>query len=192
MVNIIVEASPTIYQCCDTLITAEDVASAVRFQNERRRSEHLAWRRIVRRELGRNISISYNDVGTPVVDTPNRWISVAHSAGYVAVAIADRAIGIDIESSERDFEYAKGRFMSQAEIALSDDRLWAGYVWIAKEAMYKLYGVRGIELRDELHIESFDPHTKTLRGSLVGNANKALVQISHKEESMMVAVATYE
>lgn len=192
MVNIFVEAVPSVYLCCDMLIAAEDVASAARFQNEQRRAEHLAWRRVVRRELGHNIHISYNEVGAPVVDTPNRWISVAHSKEVVAVAIADKEVGIDIESAERDFERAKSRFMSTTEMALSTDIRWGAYVWTAKEAMYKLYGKRGIELREELHIDSFDTTTMTMRGGLKGDSRQAVIEISHWEGAMVVAVATFE
>ena len=82
MTKIFVETIPTIFTCCDTLLVAEDVASAARFQNERRRCEHLAWRRIVRRELGRDVHISYNEVGAPKVDKDNIYISVYVCINY--------------------------------------------------------------------------------------------------------------
>ena len=140
MHKLIVETIPWAYACCDANISAEDVASASRFQNERRRAEHLAWRRIVRRELGRKVSISYNEVGAPVVDTPNTYISVAHGAGCVVVAISDRPIGVDVESQERDFSHAVSRYMSDEEMVLSVEQNWPAKVWTAKEALYKLYG----------------------------------------------------
>ena len=74
MVRLFVEALPALYACCDVLVRPQDVASAARFQNDKRRREHLAWRRIVRRELGREVVIDYNDVGAPKVDTPNIYI----------------------------------------------------------------------------------------------------------------------
>ena len=147
MRRLIVEEIPWVYACCDRLIRAEDIASASRFQNERRRTEHLAWRRIVRRELGESVAIGYNDVGAPVVDTPNTYISVAHGAGCVVVAISDRGIGVDVESAERDFGRAASRYMNEGERALSSEENWAAKVWTAKEALYKLYGERGVELR---------------------------------------------
>ena len=102
MVKLVVEAIPPVYLCCDTLITASDVASASRFQNDSRRREHLAWRRVVRSELGRGVVIDYNEVGAPVVDTPNTHISVAHCAQSVAVAIANEPVGVDIEALDRN------------------------------------------------------------------------------------------
>ena len=190
MVNLFVEALPKVYLCCDALIAAEDVASAMRFQNEKRRREHLAWRRIVRRELGAKVHIDYNDVGAPIVDTADRWISVAHGGESVAVAIADKPVGVDIESINRDFDRVALRYMTDAEIALSEDRRWACFVWCAKEAMYKLYGRRGVELRGELRVDSFDSESMTLYGGMADMA-QAVVKISLYEDDVVVAVATY-
>lgn len=190
MVKLFIEPIPSVYACCDALITAADVASASRFQNERRRGEHLAWRRIVRRELGGNVIIDYNAVGAPIVDSPHTHISVAHGGGYVAVAIADRSVGIDIESSERNFERAKARYMSDDELALGDDALWPAMAWTAKEALYKLYGHRGIDLRDDIRLTTFDHEARRIVARL-GNEATALVDISTTEDNMVVAVAQF-
>lgn len=190
MVKVLVECTPWAYACCDTLLTAEDVASASRFQNERRRNEHLAWRRVVRRELGRDVSISYNEVGAPIVDTPNTFISVAHGGGCVAVAIADERIGVDIESIERDFTMASTRYMSPEELLMSNDELWPAMVWCAKEALYKLYGKRGIELRTELQIKSYNADTKQLTAELM-NERKAIVEMEIRKGEIIVATARF-
>ena len=190
MVNLYVEPLPPVYLCCDALIAAEDVASAMRFQNEKRRREHLAWRRIVRRELGAKVHIEYNDVGAPQVDAAGKFISVAHGGESVAVAIADEPVGVDIESLDRDFDRAKERYMSVEELALSDDSRWACYVWCAKEAIYKLCGKRGLELREELLLEAFDRESMTIYGGVV-NMAQAVVKLSHHGDDVVVAVATY-
>lgn len=190
MVSLFVESVPPVYLCCDMLITAEDVASAVRFQNEQRRREHLAWRRVVRRELGQKVSISYNDVGAPQVDIPGRWISVSHGADMVAVALADEPVGVDIESGLRDFERVKSRYMSDHEMTMCSNEAWAAYVWTAKEAMYKLYGCRGVELRNDLMVESFDSSNMIIYGKLVGK-RESVVKIAHHDNDTIVAVATF-
>lgn len=190
MVKLFIEPIPPVYACCDTLLTAADIASASRFQNERRRGEHLAWRRIVRRELGRSVVIDYNEVGAPVVDIPNTYISVAHGGESVAVAIGECAVGVDIESAERDFERAKDRYMSLMEQQLCFDVLWPAKVWTAKEAMYKLYGHRGVDLRDDLQIYAMEAAGSLLRGRLV-DCGDCLVDISTTEDNMVVALARF-
>lgn len=190
MVNLFVEPLPPVYLCCDKLIAAEDIASAMRFQNEKRRREHLAWRRIVRRELGQGVHIDYNDVGAPMVDVAGRYISVAHGGDSVAVVVADEPVGVDIESVNRNFNRAKERYMSQRELALSLDENWACYAWCAKEAIYKLCGRRGVELREELLLEEFDTTNMIIYGGVV-NMAKAVVKISHHDGDVVVAVATF-
>lgn len=191
MVRLIIEAIPLVYVCCDRLVTAQDVASASRFQNDKRRREHLAWRRIVREELGTNVAIDYNAVGAPTVDTPNTYISVSHGADMVAVAIADEAVGVDIEALERNFDRVKSRYMSDVESALDDNHDWAAMVWCAKEAIYKLYGRREVDLMDDIHITAYNPETMELHAT-VGNVDNIVVKISLVGSRAVVAVATYK
>ena len=186
MVRLIVEEVPPLYLCCDTLLTAQDIASASRFQNERRRNEHLAWRRIVRRELGREVVIDYNDTGAPCVDTPNIYISIAHCPERVAVAIAEERIGVDIESRERNFLAAASRFMSKEERVLCHDEDWAAMVWCTKEACYKYHGKRGIDLLDDIRIEYYNPTTRRI-GVRFEDSSSVEVEISLHDEKYIVA-----
>lgn len=191
MVKLIVEAVPPVYLCCDVLITASDVASASRFQNDRRRREHLAWRRVVRNELGRGVVIDYNEVGAPVVDTPNTYISVAHGGDSVAVAIADEPVGVDIESLDRNYERIMSRYMSPAEEALSKMEEWPAVVWTAKEAIYKLYGKREVDLTQDIRIQTFDPELMLLIAE-VRDTKGIVVKAQIVENSVVVATATYK
>ena len=191
MVKLIVEAVPPVYLCCDTLITAADIASASRFQNDSRRREHLAWRRIVRNELGRSVMIDYNSVGAPIVDTPNTYISVAHGGESVAVAIADEPVGVDIESLDRNFNRIQSRYMTDTEIALSDSKEWAALVWAAKEAIYKLYGKREVDLTKDIRITGLDSESMTLMAE-VRDTKGIVVETKIVENSVVVATATYK
>lgn len=189
MVRLFVEALPQLYACCDVLIRPQDVASAARFQNDKRRREHLAWRRIVRRELGREVVIDYNDVGAPMVDTPNIYISVAHGGEVVAVAIADCRVGVDVESMERNFERARDRYASKEEVALSEQDGWLCMLWTAKEALYKLYGERGVELL-ALKVVGYDAERGTMHATLP-DGSEAEVKIERYSGNIVVAVATF-
>ncbi len=186
MVRLIVEEVPPLYLCCDTLLTAQDIASASRFQNERRRNEHLAWRRIVRRELGHEVVIDYDDTGAPCVDTPNIYISIAHCPERVAVAIAEERIGVDIESRERNFLAAASRFMSKEERALCHDEDWAAMVWCTKEACYKYHGKRGTDLLDDIRIVYYNPTTRRI-GVRFEDSSSVEVEISLHDKKYIVA-----
>ena len=191
MVKLIIEPVPPVYLCCDALITASDVASASRFQNDSRRREHLAWRRIVRHELGRKVMIDYNEVGAPVVDVPNTYISVAHGGEMVAVAIANERVGVDIESLDRNFDRILSRYMTAAEIALTASEDWAARVWAAKEAIYKLYGRREVDLTEDIRITGLDTQSMTLMAE-VRDTKGIAVETKIVENSVVVAIATYK
>ena len=191
MVKLVVEAIPPVYLCCDALITASDVASASRFQNDKRRREHLAWRRVVRNELGRGVVIDYNEVGAPIVDIPNTHISVAHGGERVAVAIADERVGVDIENLDRNYERVKSRFMSPTEEALSDIEEWPAMVWTAKEAIYKLYGKREVDLTEDIHITALNTETMTLSAE-VRDTKGIVVEVRIIDNNVVVATATYK
>ena len=191
MVKLIIEPVPPVYLCCDALITASDVASASRFQNDSRRRERLAWRRIVRHELGRRVVIDYNEVGAPMVDVPNTYISVAHGGDMVAVAIADECVGVDIESLDRNFQRIQSRYMTPAEIALSASEEWAARVWAAKEAIYKLYGKREVDLTEDIRVTGLDTQSMTLMAE-VRDTKGIVVETKIVENSVVVAIATYK
>lgn len=190
MRRVIIEQIPWLYTCCDSNITAEDIASASRFQNERRRTEHLAWRRVVRRELGRNVRISYDSVGAPRVDVENIHLSVAHGAGYVAIALSDERVGVDIEALDRNFGRVGSRIMSEEERLLSSDKNWGAMVWSSKEALYKLYGKEGLDLCYDIHILNYDSDTRQLRASIENR--RAIVEVAIHNEDSVVALAYFE
>ena len=191
MRRLIVEDIPQLYACCDCNITAADVVSAARFHNEQRRTEHLAWRHVVRRELGRDVVIDYNEVGAPTVNLKETHISVAHGAGRVAVVIANERVGVDIESLERDFAGVSSRYMSIEEQALSTEKGWLAMVWCAKEALYKLYGERGLDLKRDIVLTSYNPEKGEI-DALLCQKSKARLEISLHNTNAVVAVAYFE
>lgn len=134
--------------------TSEERAVAARFQ-ERRRREWLAWRALVRRELGAGVAICYDAVGAPVISGPGAGglrIAVAHCPGRVAVGFSDAPCGVDIERRDRDFSRALSRYLTPEECGLAAGDVWPGVAWCAKEALYKRAGRRELDLRDDLRL----------------------------------------
>ena len=105
-----------------------------------------------------------------------------------------KSIGVKKSADEKkkpeDEEIEKEKGVVLEEIAMCDDSRWACFVWCAKEAMYKLYGRRGVELRGELRVENFDSESMIIYGGMVDMA-QAMVKISLYDDDIVVAVATY-
>lgn len=134
--------------------TLEERQRAETFGSERRRREFLTWRAIIRRELGRNIRIAYDEVGAPILPDGEACVSVAHCADRVAVCLSPNRCAVDIEPADRNFTRAASRFLTPSEAALTDDPHWPGFVWCAKETLYKYAGRRNLDFRKDLRIES--------------------------------------
>mgnify|MGYP000225853217 CR=1 FL=1 len=135
--------------------TPEERAEAAAFASERRRAEFLSWRAIVRRELGADVQIAYDELGAPILIDRPIHISVSHCADRIAVCASLNRCAVDIEPETRDFSRAESRYLTPEEKALSDDPFWPGIVWCAKEALYKYSGRRELDFRRDLHIIGF-------------------------------------
>lgn len=146
--------------------TREEQIRASTFRNERRRREYLTWRTLVRRELGHNIRIIYNELGAPVLPDGEAFVSVSHCPGRVAVCLSLNRCAVDIERVDRDFGRVAGRFLTADEAALSADPLWPGYVWCAKETLYKYAGRRNLDFLTDLRILSADLAAERLTGQI--------------------------
>ncbi|MDE6139435.1 MAG: 4'-phosphopantetheinyl transferase superfamily protein [Alistipes sp.] len=170
-----------------TSVTEQEWRQAAEFASGRRRNEYLSWRAVVRRELGRDVKIFYDETGAPRVDTPDTYISVSHARDMIAVAIADCRCGIDIESIDRNFDRVADRYLSLRERLLCSDVEWPAMVWCAKEAMYKLYGRRGIALKDDLIVESYDSVRQIIGGRMAG-ADGCAIRIEKIEDYIVASI----
>lgn len=136
-------------------VTAEELATAAAF-SPRRRSEYLSWRALVRREIGLDAQIVYNEVGAPVITNYPLHISVSHCSDRIAVALSDRRCAVDIEPIGRDLSRVAERCLSKEERHLSEDPQLFVALWCAKETLYKYAGEEGLDLLHDLHIETVD------------------------------------
>ena len=148
--------------------TQEDIDFVEAFANANRRCEALAWRAIVRRELGHGIEIRYDDYGAPKVNLPGTYISVSHSKGKVTVLFSDRPCAVDIEQTDRDFSRVANRYLSQSEQVVAEQYdIWAE-MWCAKEALYKYYIKGGLDFVEHISISDYDSDRGVLSCSILG------------------------
>ena len=165
----------------------EDLAVASCFASEHRRCEALAWRGVVRRELGNDCHISYDRWGAPVVDIPNTHIGISHCDRFVAVIISDAPCAVDIESAERNFERVAERYISHEERNICSEKEWLAMVWCAKEALYKLYRKGGIDFIRDIKILSYDTASQSIEASLPDRKGVA-VKIEQREGYIVASI----
>lgn len=98
---------------------------------------------------GLNPQIGKKDTGQPyLVNHQSLHISLSHRNEYVAVALSEQEVGIDVESFNPNLERAKEYYLNRQERALNLDQEDLLLIWCAKEALYKKLG--GLDVRPEV------------------------------------------
>lgn len=166
--------------------TAEELLAVASISKESRRCEVLAWRAIVRRELGEGIRISYDEYGAPQVDMPNTYISISHSKGEVAVLISDSPCAVDIEHFNRDFRRVADRYLSDAERSIAEQYDIFAEMWSAKESLYKYHRKGGLDLVRDIVIKSYSISNYSFIASLCGGED-VVVEL-RREGNLVVAL----
>lgn len=164
--------------------TPEDLAVVAKFASASRRAEALAWRAVVRRELGSEVAISYDEFGAPEVNIPNQYISVSHSRDVVAVMFASQPCAVDVENSRRDFRRVASKYLTTEEQALAERYDLFGAMWCAKEAMYKYHRRGGIDFLRDTIIKAYRPEDDTLVATLMNNMLEVRL---HRDGELLIA-----
>ena len=158
------------------------------FSQERRRREALMWRYIVRRELGEDVNIAYNENGAPVLLNRKEHISVSHSADFVAVVISSERCAVDIERLDRNFDRVAERYIRPEEYALSQDERLAALLWCAKETLYKYSDEVGLDFLCDLKVLSVDFDSGLLVGQIRDNHPVEMRMMFHSD-NLVVYIA---
>ena len=131
---------------CDT-----DKAVYEQIGNDRRRTEWLATRIVLRELLNRDVTIAHDSNGKPYITENKSFISISHSKNMVAVMVAEQNLGIDIEQITARTTKVRHKFLTGSELDWCKTDTEHTLVWTVKEAAYKLIGC-GLE-HTEVEIE---------------------------------------
>lgn len=99
--------------------------------------------------------IAKDEFGKPFLVDSTLEMSLTHSKKYVAVAIhKSQKLGVDLERPSAKMWRIKERLFSAEETnAIGTDLERMSVFWSAKEGLYKLYGKRGIDFKENLFLE---------------------------------------
>jgi len=133
----------------------EEIAQSNNFTNRQRKEAFLGIR-FLRNSLGINKPITYKLNGKPFLEGDKNYISISHSHHFVAFAVSEIPIGIDLEKADRDASRIINKFVSDDEKNLYQEVKgnWPLELWCAKEAVYKLYDIPGLSFKDGIQIQS--------------------------------------
>ena len=166
--------------------TAEELSVVEQFGSASRRCEVMAWRAVVRRELGDEVAVSHDEYGAPIVDALNTFIGVSHSRERVAVIFSDRECAIDIESTERNFRRVAPHYLSAVEQSIAEQNDLYAEMWCTKEALYKYYKKGGVDFVKDISVREYDEHRSVLICSILEGET---IDVKIKREgSLVIAV----
>ncbi|MFZ1609696.1 MAG: 4'-phosphopantetheinyl transferase superfamily protein [Chitinophagales bacterium] len=134
------------------------------FESVRSPKRRLAWlasRHLLKLVLGTDafVELLFDTQGKPYLGNYDVKISLSHTDNYAAVIVSkDFEVGIDIEDPSRDISILRNKFLSQEEnnqLIHSDLKLELMLYWSAKEVVYKIYGKRKLDFKEDMFIKPF-------------------------------------
>jgi 4'-phosphopantetheinyl transferase len=97
----------------------------------------------------------YSAEGKPYLEENNAGLSISHSHGKLAVLINKGGeAGIDIELIRDKVKTIQHKFLNDTEKVMADnnpEKLIT--LWAAKEALYKVYGLKGVDFKEHLFVD---------------------------------------
>ena len=127
---------------------------------ESRRRELLGERLLLKRIFGLPAQLEHNEDLVPQVDDCQGYISVAHTRGYLCIAMnPDHAMGVDVERYGRRVLNVRDGFLNEGEKAWLSPHDDLGHLiaWTAKEAIFKTIGNRRLvnDYRENIMVKPF-------------------------------------
>jgi 4'-phosphopantetheinyl transferase len=165
--------------------------------NPNKKKEWLAGRallkELVNQSGGEYKGTTKDEYGKPFLINHTQQISLSHSYPYVAALIDEsKPVGIDLEQPKSKLLNIASRVLSEKElIDAGNDVVKHCVYWCAKEAMYKLYGKRGLHFSSELLVNGFTlENAGNLQGTILAGNKQLSVGLTYLIQPDYVVVLT--
>jgi len=131
--------------------------------------------------------IEKDEHGKPFLKNHTYEMSLTHTIDYVGVVFSkSRPVGMDIEKPRNQIFKVLNRLCVASEIDwVSDDLEKATILWSAKEAMYKLYGKRKVDFKENLLLEA-SPNGLTGKIKMPNHEAEHQIYVKNIEEYLLV------
>lgn len=178
-------------------LTTTEWEELQRIQHSYRRKEWLASRYLLHLLSGRTLrgACLKDAYGKPYLENSPFQISISHSHETAAVIAAPCLVGIDIQLLTPKIEKVAHKFLSTTEIQSIHPSYTLAHLhvyWGAKEALYKAYGKKELDFRNNIFVEPFEyvSETATLKGTVQKNDVAIDFQVYYHilEKTMLVYV----
>lgn len=115
-----------------------------------REAEREAVGRLIAEAFGDEAKLYHRPNGSPAVDIAGVEISISHCRTCAVLAVADRPVGVDVETDRAQLLRVAGRVMSAEEVGYYSGSLVKA--WTLKEALYKAALTPGLDFRRDIRL----------------------------------------
>ena len=162
--------------------------------------KRLEWMagRILIRTLVESAGLTYkglykDEFGKPFLIDHLHSISLSHSYPHVVAQIDYlQSVGIDVEQPKEKLLKIAHRVLNKTEEIDAGNNIQKNCVyWCAKEALYKIYGKRGLSFSEHLNVYPFElKRSGGLIGKISTGNNEQLINLEYSVEDDFVLVYT--
>jgi 4'-phosphopantetheinyl transferase len=156
------------------------------YQNIAHEVKQLEWlaSRFLAKKLAEDLDINFKGLlkdsfNKPYLQDSHHHLSISHSRHFVAAAIhLHRPVGVDIETVSPRLHIIEHKFLTEKERSFAAGSVHnLTLLWSAKEAMYKLWGKRGLHFQQQLLVEAFGQNVYKTTGCIVAENDNVAVEL---------------
>jgi 4'-phosphopantetheinyl transferase EntD len=178
--------------------TTDDLTYLNLIRHEQKRMEWLASRLAVKCLLQQwnfhYLGIRKNEWNQPLLNAYPFHISLSHTGRYgAAILHRHEKVGIDIEHCQDKLIRIRHKFLSTEEMKEAGEQLDKLTVyWCAKEALYKIYARKQLNLREHIRISPFDFQSEgTLSGRIIRDQQLPSYGITYLHHDLLTVAYAY-
>ena len=168
------------------------------YRTETRRKQWLAYRRLIKELISpQRFPVHYDESGKPFLAGSTWHISVTHSDNYAGVILSREVrVGIDVERILPRIDKVKDKYLSKEELSTippEDNLEFLTLAWCAKEAVYKLFGLKNLDFRENIRIRFPAAHEECFYGEVVKPGHRSQYKLYRaRTDDLMVVWAIEE
>jgi 4'-phosphopantetheinyl transferase len=138
-----------------------------------------------------SFELNYTPGNKPFLKNRPEYISISHSHDKLVISINKKEdTGIDIELLRDKVLKIRHKYLTEKEMKFAGtdiEKLIT--LWAAKEAIYKVYGLKGVDFRENLFIEAFEDKNITGTIQIIGTTKNYRLISDRINNYIMVYVA---
>lgn len=134
--------------------------------------EKEAMKLLINETMGSGFTMEYDTFGKPWPINRSGFISLSHSANWVAFCFhPNQPMGIDVETTRPQLAKVAPRIMHQFELSIleksQNKQRTLQLFWGGKEALYKAYGKKNLEFSTQLVLSEIEDESDSFKGEII-------------------------